>query len=235
MNKKAVSRSTVYTIIAVVLIAGFFIYLFVHTYLLYKDIENLDEAQKRVAELDKKIWDSASIWGKTKIVFNSIPAQISNLLGFKDEWTSLKDFWAYFWVGLLAGAWIYLINFLINLFLRLKIFNWIEMTKGIKEIKSQKRSWLYTIGGHFWKVIVIGMVYGIVMLIPIVSTFIQAVTFEWLMPGRWFIRSFIIAFYIGFLPAAIEAYSRYKLRMKYYKQLMSVKYGIKIAKAASSG
>ena len=214
-------------------------------YGLSKDFDSFYKSEEINARMSEQIWQNSTWWGKTKIVAKNTPDYIGELLGFKQDYKTpffgeiakLKDFFKYAGVGFLAGLWMYLINFIISVYYRITPRNRssISMATRKKASDTHKGSWLYLIGGNFWKVIIIAMVYGIIMLIPIVTTVIKVITFEALMPNSWMIRSFIIAFYIGFGPAAIEQYYRYRLRMQYYKHLMNVKYGVKTAKALSTG
>jgi len=40
------------------------------------------------------------------------------------------------------------------------------------------------------------------------------------------LRSFILAFWFGFLPAGLDAFSRYRLRKKYANKILRVKYRV---------
>jgi len=152
---------------------------------------------------------------------------VGYILGFKTGfWAQLKTFISQGIIGLFAGLWIYLLNLLI-------------MTLEGGPIGSNrqkvrhKKSWLYMVGGQLWKVVLIGLAYAIIKLIPVINRFVEIITFE-VFGINAFFRSFILAFYIGLGPAAIEALWKYKLRKKYYTDLMDVKYGKKIFRAASS-
>jgi len=233
-DKRGLAWTWTVLIIVIVLAVGFIFWFGV--YPLIKAHQNLGDVTQIEQNLqDKVVWNNASLLGKTKITILSVPSKISSFLGFKSEIEKLKDFWGYFFIGLIAGAWIYLVNLIINLWIKFRIGIKIAKTGALRDLSKQRRGWLELVGGSLWKILIIGMAYGIIMLIPIVKNVIEFITFEYLMPGNWFIRSFIIAFYIGFGPAAIERYYRYRLRMKYYKKFMDVKYGMQTARALSSG
>lgn len=235
-NKKAKSLSKWWYLVLIVVVIGSLSWMFYQFYLIKKDVEDMNAAEKVIYDFNSKILsnENASLGLKTKIIAGRAYSKVSNFLGFKDEWTRLKDFWGFAWVGLLAGLWIYLINKMIMGWILARLWGPFKGTAK-RDIVTQRKSWMDMIGGRLWKVVIIAMIFGIAMLVPLVKPFIDVITFRILMPGSWFIQSWIVAFYIGFGPAAIEQYMRYRLRQKYYKQLMNVKYGVKIAKAMSSG
>lgn len=139
-------------------------------------------------------------------------------------------------MGLLAGLWIYLIYVLASwerLFVRFSLFkaNYSSYSTNLKA------SWLGFIGSQPWKILVVAVFYAVIMQIPILNRFIQIITFEFLLDLKvvltdgiivtffqniftFFIKSFILAFYIGLLPTAIQEFSRYKLRKKYYDYVL---------------
>lgn len=90
--------------------------------------------------------------------------------------------------------------------------------------------WLEFIGDAWWKALVIGVGYAVLMQVPFLNSFIEFITFKPLLnlAHNWFIfgffRSIILAFYVGFIPSAIEAYARYKMRKAYYNALTRAKF-----------
>ena len=243
-NKRGSAKSVILIIALIIIGLGLAIGPIIYKY--YSDTkissDKVIAEQQAKAKLDFK---SADTWGKTEIIAGDSWSFLKNsVLGFKDkyndpimgEWNKLGDFIHYFWIGFLAGLWIYIVTRVAS------TWGWITVkisrktgARGFDEYKRVRGTWMYFVAGSLWKILIVAMVYGIVMLIPIINSFIKVITLEVLMPNSWFIASFIVAFYIGFGPAAIEGLVKYRLRMRYYKQLMQVKYGVKTAKAMNSG
>lgn len=157
---------------------------------------------------------------------------LSSTFGFKSNgfWVTLWDFISDYSLGFLAGLFLWAMNMLIIFSSRFSSMS----TTYSAGMQKQKASWLYAIAGAPWKIFMIGFFYAIVMQIPLINRFFDIITFKVLGVSPIF-RVIIFSFWIGFGPAAIEWYGRYRLRKKYYKQLMEVKYGVKVAKAMSSG
>jgi hypothetical protein len=132
--------------------------------------------------------------------------------------------------GALVGLWIFLIFVLARLEM---LFALIPVLKSFtkNDYAKLQSGWLGFIGGKVWKIIPIAVGYAVLMQIPIINSFIQVITLEPLLGLKstiwiWnsFIKSFILAFYIGFAPAAIEGYTRYKLKKRYMYAITRVKY-----------
>ncbi len=204
-----------------------------HLYNNFKEEKNINKVIEK--KLDEAQWKNYNFLEKTKITLKSIPSKATSFLGFKSEWQRLSDFWGYFLIGIWTGLWIYCINLLIEVWIWIRSKTTLGRAGALRDAEKHRRSWMELVCGSWWKILIIGMVYGIIMLIPIIKNAIEFISFEYLMPDSWFIRSFILAFYIGFGPAAIEQIHRYRLRMQYYKRLMDVKYGVKTMRAVSSG
>lgn len=78
----------------------------------------------------------------------------------------------------------------------------------------------------------IGAIFLGIVSIPVVSGFVKIITFEIIMPDAWFIRSFIIAFYIGFLPEAITRLIAYNKRKDELKKELDKKLGEAVLREA---
>lgn len=166
-------------------------------------------------------------------------AKAKDVLGFNQ---GFWDFWPDLITGALVGFWFWIVFLLAQIDFWKIGYKSREIAKA--DYKKLRSSWLGVIGGSFWKIVPIAIMYAIFMQIPIINTIIEVITFKqllalkgdgfWMGFWNWFIRSFIIAFYVGFLPAAIEAFTRYKLRMRYYEAVVRAKYRGRIADAMGS-
>ena len=153
---------------------------------------------------------------------------ITNILGFNKGFC---DFIPDLLMGFLIGLFIYIAYLLIGWITRYTLY--IQPFKLKKsEITRIQSSWLNMIGGSAWKILLIGIIYAVLMQIPLLNSFINVITFKFL-GVNLLIRALLIALYIGILPGAIESYSRYRLRMYYYKKIMQTKYGIRNIRQAS--
>ncbi len=161
-------------------------------------------------------------------VLGKILAFVNGVLGFN---ASFYDFVPYLLTGLFVGLWIFLAYWLASISILASV-PWVENRKS--EGEKLKISWLYFLGSHPWKIVPIAAFYAVLTQIPLVNRFIQIITFE-VFGVNWFVRSILIAFYIGIIPSAIEAYTRHRLRRYYYNQILRAKYGTKIAKAMADG
>jgi hypothetical protein len=156
-----------------------------------------------------------------------IYSPVENALGFNENYC---DFiYPSLLIGILTGLWIWLIYFIASW---TEIWSMIDPLKrlsqgiaGKKDVLKTKleSSWLGFIASSPWKIIPLALAYATIMQIPILNTFIYTITFAPLGLGIIF-QSIILAFYIGFLPSAIEPYTRYKLRKKYYEKVLQAKY-----------
>jgi|SRR3989344_2498068 len=168
-------------------------------------------------------------------------SKFGNFLDYSTGWTknvfgfnkNSCDFFNNLVFGILTGIWIYLSYYLISLWISLILRT--SFARFKKQAESDEKrlesSWLNFIGGRIYKIIPLAIAFAVLMQIPIINTFIDIISFNTRPIGlNWFLRSIILAFYIGLLPGAIESYTRYKLRMHYYEQLVSVKYGMKALK-----
>tara|TARA_Y100000310_G_scaffold111916_1_gene110312 strand:+ start:1058 stop:2029 length:972 start_codon:yes stop_codon:yes gene_type:complete len=178
----------------------------------------------------------AIIKEKTLGVFTkTIPTYTKKILGFEKWNEDDLGFWKYLGIGLLAGLWMWLGTKLKNIGRRFS--TWVRK-KGLSTAlkighRLPKKEWLDFLAGDFWRIVIIGLGYAILMQVPIINRFIQIITFETIGLNPFFV-SIVISFYIGFGPAWIEQYARYRLRMKYYKKITQIKYGAKMTRAMSS-
>lgn len=225
-NKKGLAGKDKIFIFVILILVAFIVIPSVRQYAL--NAENIAKQAYEKAQIEK-----ASLIKKP---FYWTYYKAKDLLGFNA--TFWKDFWPDLLVGLFIGLWLLLVNWGImgyNNFARR--FGWHSLREGARTDRTRhKSSWLYTVGGSPWKTIVIAMTYAILLQIPVINSAIKIVTFEFLMSGSlWFgfIRSFIVAFYIGFGPAMFQEIARYRLRQKYYKKIMDAKYGAKIIRATA--
>lgn len=150
-----------------------------------------------------------------------------------------KNFEAFF-VDLLNGLFIGLLIW--GSYWLIAIYTQWSLARFLTPLRRQARadvtrlqsSWLNLIGGQAWKIIVIGILYAIIMQIPVINRFIEIIAFKPL-ELSWILQDILIAFYIAFLPGAIEAYTRFKLRKRYYRQIQEAKFGVKMAKMMARG
>ena len=153
-------------------------------------------------------------------------------LGFdKDVFNFIADLG----FGLLVGLWVWIAFAAISGLTKVSLGSFSKFNPYFNktaEISKIKRGWLSFIGSSPWKILAVGIFIAVLLQIPLLNSFIDIITFKPLALNAY-LRTMLLAFYIGFLPGAIEAYTRYRQRLKYYKQIVRVKYGIKIAKAAA--
>ena len=143
---------------------------------------------------------------------------IKDLFGFNE---SFYDFLGDLMVGALVGLWLFFVYCLASLERLFLLVPFAKAAGYSGYSKRLKTSWLGLIGSSLWKIIPIAVAYAVIMQIPIINSFIKVITLEPLLQFKgtiWgsILKSFIIAFYIGFLPTAIEQYTRYKITRGYY-------------------
>lgn len=236
-SKRGMGRGNGLLIAIIIILSIIVIYL-------YNSSINLQSAnqdqQKQIDDLNAKlgIKNANGLVNKIELgaafYFGKAAYYTKGLLGFKDNGFILTtwDFITDYWLGFSAGLILWLTNMLIMFWANFG--SRFEMKNTLVEIGKHRESWLFAVAGSAWKIFAIGLFYAIVMQIPIVNRFFDIITFK-VLEVNPLIRTAIFAFYIGFGPALLEWGWRYRLRKKYYKQLMSVKYGVKVAKAMSSG
>lgn len=118
-----------------------------------------------------------------------------------------------------------------------------SISEKLKEIKKTwedeytSKGWLDTLSGGKFKwikriglILVLIFLYPVLMQMPIINKIIEIITFE-VLGLSWFLRSFIVAFYIGFGPEMISKYRAYSRRVWIAKQGYEEQAGLEIAKA----
>jgi len=178
--------------------------------------------------------DTVLVWVQKKIGIKKTvepTAWVADKLGFNQ---GIYEFlWPSFPWGLYVGALIWLSYMLINLALNInKKFD--KVLGPFKSDAKLQSGWLNLIGGSYWKIIPVGLIIAILLQVPFIYTFINIITFQ-VLGLNWFFQGILMAFYIGLLPGAIEAYTRYRTRMRYYKKIMEAKYGVRIARGMAQG
>jgi len=178
--------------------------------------------------------DTVLVWVQKKIP----TAWVADKLGFNQ---GIYEFlWPSFPWGLYVGALIWLSYMLMKLALNInkKVDKVLEPFKSDarrrRDIRKLQSGWLNLIGGSYWKIIPVGLIIAILLQVPFIYTFINIITFQ-VLGLNWFFQGILMAFYIGLLPGAIEAYTRYRTRMRYYKKIMEAKYGVRIARGMAQG
>jgi hypothetical protein len=173
-----------------------------------------------------KYYYKSIYWTADKLGFNTGYSEVKSYgscLGFVLH--SLKTTGGFLFdliIGFLAGLWIYSVS---------SIYRFIKRFNPKASIGSQ---WMLLIAGKLWMVIAIAFGYAVIMQIPIINRAIEIITFE-VLGVNFFIRSFIIAFYIGFGPAWIESYQKYRLRIKAEKAILYAKTAAKLEQARAGG
>lgn len=158
--------------------------------------------------------------------FGGILYFIRDTLGFEQD---IFDFvFDLFSVGFLTGLWIWIMSFLMTLEGLLQNVPFIGV---FYKNYPYKRTWLYTIGGRFWKIFIVAISYAVVMQIPFLNRFIDIITFTFLNYSSWWftivVRSLLLALYIGLLPTIWYEYKRYRLKKAYQAAVLRKKYEAK--------
>lgn len=144
----------------------------------------------------------------------------------------------YFLAGAFASLWIFLI--------------WTLKKTASHNAKEYQTGWLDTLvtpayksqnavisflkgiwySWGFWAITLpLFLWYTLALSTPIINRFVQIITFEIFMPDSWFIRSFIIAFYVGLLPEAIKMILKHQEKERVYKEKLKEYTGKEISKA----
>ncbi len=132
--------------------------------------------------------------------------------------------WQHLLTGILACAWLLLFYFLA--YFKELIFDRSNFLNHILDLKLDLK-----LSSGF---IIILFIYPLLMAVPITIRIIQIITLEVLMPDSWFIRSFILAFYIGIVPLMFRRYRKYKERNEKYEDKLKQKIGEKVAEEIAS-
>lgn len=177
-------------------------------------------------------FNEATDYVKTNVVsgYDQTKNFLFNNLGFNED---LKQgFFPSFLVGFFAGFWIWLVYMLLRLY-RL-VVDKVDVAKLYgeegEELRESRTKWLYLIGGKIWKVVIIGIAYWVLMQIPVLNNIIRTVTLD-VLGVNWLFRSWLIAFYIGFLPGLIEYFIKLRIKTKYEKGLNQAIKGARINQA----
>jgi hypothetical protein len=228
--------------ITVLAITGI-ILLFVFIIFSWEKDEGGKDARKWVVDKAPELWGMKNF--TKSFLFNGTTGEYSewtiktgrDMLGLNE---GLLDFIQDFIKGIFIGLWLFIVFVLASwetIFMRIPLLQ----LAYVGSRAALRRSWLGLISGKLWKIIPTAMGYAILMQVPLINSFIKVVTFEALLnlstTSFWtgVITSFIVAFYIGFLPAGIEAYTRYRIKKKAYKEVINIAYNVKKMNALSGG
>ncbi|MFH1425525.1 MAG: hypothetical protein ABIG28_02225 [archaeon] len=234
MNKRGLGKiSRIILTIAVIATIIFFLIL-----VLNKDTTGKGPRQWIVdnsPNFTKNFTEDFLLKGKSGAFFDYTIGTTQDILGFNEGgWSFISDLLK----GALVGFWLWIIFIIAKAEKIFRKFTFIKASYG-GYLKRLNNSWLSFVGGAIWKIIPIAVGYAVLMQIPILNSFIKIITFETLFNfstnafANWFLTSFIIAFYIGFLPATIQAYTRYKIKRGYEEAIIREKYRGKIVDAMS--
>ncbi len=213
------------------------------------DSNKVDDLKKEQTDLNKRIGADrkidfkftrvfSSYWWKKNLFFckeeqagfiNKSKSFIKDKLGFNET------IWDFIYPGLVTGIlmflWIYLtykFAVLVSSYLpRWKRYSVFHGRTGT--LTKLKNSWMSIVAGKLWKLVPVAVGYAIIMQIPIINSFIDLITIF----DSIFFKSIVLAFYLGFLPQAIEEYARYKLRKDYYQRVLRVRYRQRMTDALS--
>lgn len=171
------------------------------------------------------------MWNLLKVAFGGeATEQTRKLLGFdkpgeKDTFLGIpvlgfSPFYVYFFVGFIGGL------FLFGIFWILRFFRdstWKLRGKKPYEqtyLKENKLQWLEFVAGAFWKVIVLGFAYMVLMQIPILNRILQLITLDFYFEILAF-KALFFAIVVGFIPQLFEKFWKLRVRMKYQKELLN--------------
>ena len=137
-------------------------------------------------------WDSATGWVGGKVAW---------VAGYREGGDMFGHFLYTFFIGLVAGLMIWIVQFVSKIAAPLFKF-W-----GSDHLK--KFVWLAFIGGNWGRVFLTAFVYAVLMSIAVLNRLIEIVTLYQMSPN-WFIKAAFLAFIIGFGPQLIKMYIDYK-------------------------
>lgn len=134
-----------------------------------------------------------------------------NWLGFNGTGSTL---FYYFLVGFLAGLMIWVV-YTIARFVR----HWVTGGKSLylkqgEEIKEDWSRWPEIVAGRPWKLVLFGVFYALLMMLPMVNRVLQIITLDVFDLGV-FLHALVVACEVGFLPWMLESYMRARLNAKY--------------------
>ncbi|MEM3074387.1 MAG: hypothetical protein QW727_00365 [Candidatus Pacearchaeota archaeon] len=187
----------------------------------------VDSCTKSVSFVTKYYW---LVESKTIFIWYPFIEKSKDIFWVSDE--SKGTFLRSFGIGFLAGFWIWLFYLLIKIsrfFIEgVDIRNIYKKDK--EEIIDHGTRWLYLVAGHFWKVVLIGIGYWVLLQIPLIKGFVKIITLEFLGIG-FFFQSFIVAFYIGYAPALLQYFLEVRAETKYQKKLNKLVKGVNLTSA----
>jgi len=169
----------------------------------------------------KKLYNADPSDLKKRILEGSIVTKTKAILGF--DAVSFGKFFYYFFIGSIAGLMVWIA------FHFKEIMRYISEKGALRDVtkpdfREEKDRWLELVGGHIWKVPLVGIAYGLLMMIPIINRVLQIVTLEfWGLNNSWFARPLIIAFLIGYIPALVDKYMVMRVKGKYEKAITKAK------------
>lgn len=121
--------------------------------------------------------------------------------------------WLYYlFIGSFAGFMIWVV-YTVTRFLR----RWVDKSLYLKigeEIKEDWSRWPELVAGRPWKFILLGVLYAVLMVVPMVNRVLQIITLEIFDLGV-FLHALVVACEVGFLPWMFESYMRARLKAKY--------------------
>ncbi len=106
-----------------------------------------------------------------------------------------------YFLGFMAGFWMWLVCKFRDVYSLL--------TKGdLKKdpyLVYSRAKWLNFVSGRFWRIILFGIFYAVLMNVPVVNRILQFLTLE-IFGAGFFWRSFVLAFIVGYIPEFIQSY-----------------------------
>lgn len=255
LNKKGLSGKTWFIILGLIILVLLIFFIYKHNTCQITQDE-IDKSTNPSLNPLTNMYNAFSVWFKQNVLLcqqervgwlDKTTGFLKDKLGFNE--TLYDFFYPGLVVGLITGFLIYLVYLLAEITLVFSLNRWLfQKIKGPAggagasisrnaELAQLRSSWLGFIGGNLWKVIPVAVFYAVIMQIPLLNSFFDIVTFKWLFKEAvWnsiFLRSIILAFYLGLLPGAFESFMRYRLRMRYYKNMVAFKYGAKEIRATA--
>lgn len=147
-----------------------------------------------------------------KWVTDSMNPMVQKVLGFG---TVATDSYR----GLLAAFFVWLVYLIIRLFRKLRGRDDINK-KDYEEYSQKKTKWLGMIGGRLWKVPVMGILFAVIMQVPILNRVISIILLDFLtMANSYVTRALILSIWIGFGPAIIENFWKERYAFKLQKRV----------------
>lgn len=154
-------------------------------------------------------------------ILDKVQTTLKGFLGFKNP-TFLEiwnEFWYYFPRGIVAGFLVWLATGIARL------TRWIRITTGLKkeedeEYKISNIRWMNMVAGRFWKILIIGIFYFVVIQIPVINILARTFTLDYILsPYSFFMKSLVVAIWVGFGPAMYEWYKKTSLSWKYQEKV----------------